>query len=136
MGTRRKYQKKAKQKVIAIKLDLKFDGFEYQKWGAKQRAKRGDWLVDNSGDVYTVDAKSFARTYRQQRTAAGALRPGTYEKFAPVWAEKATGAGTIKTKEGASSYKRGDYIVYNSRNGRDGYCISAANFKSMYRAAK
>ena len=136
MPTRRKYQKKAKQQVIAIKLDLKFEGFEYQKWGGQQRAKRRDWLVDNGGDVYTVDAKSFARTYQQLRTAAGRLRPGTYVKFAPVWAEKATEAGSIKTKEGQSSYERGDYIVYNSRNGRDGYCISAADFKSMYREAK
>jgi len=31
--------RKSKQQVIAIKLDLKFEGFEYQKWGGKQRAQ-------------------------------------------------------------------------------------------------
>jgi hypothetical protein len=129
MGRRQKYQKKASQAVIAIRLDLKTDGFEYEKWGGKQRAKRRDWLVDNDGDVYTVDAKSFARTYER-------LRLGTYVKIAPVWAEVATEAGSIKTKEGQSSYRRGDYIVYNNRSGRDGYCVSAAKFKSMYRPAK
>jgi hypothetical protein len=132
MGTRRKYRKKTRQVVIAIRLDLKFESFKYQKWGGQQRAKRRDWLVDNGGDVYTVDAKSFARTYRQLRTG-GVPRPGTYVKFAPVWAERAAEAGSIKTKEGESSYQRGDYIVYNNRNGRDGYCIAAADFKSMYR---
>ena len=128
MDKRRKYVKKTTQSIVAIKLDLDIDGLEYHKWGDKQRAKRGDWLVNNDGDVYTIDGKVFARTYRQ-------LRPGIYLKITPVWVEVATQAGSVKTKEGASGYKRGDYIVYNNRNGGDGYCTSAAKFKAMYKPA-
>lgn len=123
---RRKYRKRASQYVIAVRLDIDTDGLSYRKWGSKQRAKRGDWLVDNDGDVYTVDAKSFARTYRR-------LRPGIYLKTTPVWAEVATRPGSVKTKEGESHYKRGDYIVYNERNGDDGYCTPATKFKAMYK---
>ena len=126
---RRKYHKKANRPVVAVRLDLDTKGIAYRKWGAMQRAKRGDWLVDNRGDVYTVDGRVFARTYKQ-------LRPGVYVKTAPVWAEIATKAGSIKTKEGASHYKRGDYLVFNDRSGRDGYCVSAARFKAMYRRAR
>jgi len=126
---RRKYQKKANQAVIAVRLDLDTPGLTYRKWGATQRAKRGDWLVDNAGEVYTVDARTFARTYKR-------LRPGTYVKITPVWAEKATQAGQIQTKEGASHYEAGDYLVYNSRGGGDGYCMTAKKFSSMYRSVK
>jgi hypothetical protein len=126
MAKRRKYIKKTTQSVVAIKLDLDIDGLEYRKWGGSQRAKRGDWLVDNDGDVYTVDGRVFARTYQR-------LRPGIYLKTTPVWAEVATQSGSVKTKEGASHYKRGDYIVYNDRNGGDGYCMRASKFKAMYR---
>jgi hypothetical protein len=125
MGRRVKYRKKSNQFVVAVRLDLKTDGLSYQKWGGRQQAKRGDWLVDNDGDVYTVASRVFARTYRQ-------VRPGCYVKKTPVWAEVATGAGSIKTKEGASKYRKGDYLVYNHRNGRDGYTISATKFKAMY----
>ena len=124
----RKYQKKVNQPVIAVRLDLDTDGLTYRKWGALQRAKPGDWLVDNDGDIYTVDAKTFARTYKR-------LQPGTYVKTTPIWAEVATQAGSIPTKEGASHYKPGDYLVYNNPNGRDGYCMSAKKFKSMYEPA-
>ena len=122
---RRKYRKKSSQYVVAVRLDLDTDGLSYRKWGGEQRAKRGDWLVDNDGEVYTVDAKVFARTYQR-------LRPGIYVKTTPVWAEVATESGSVKTKEGESRYKRGDYIVYNNRNGRDGYCMSAVKFRAMY----
>jgi hypothetical protein len=126
---RRKYQKKANRPVIAVRLDLDTKGIAYRKWGAKQHAQRGDWLVDNGGDVYTVNGRVFARTYKR-------LSPGVYVKTAPVWAEIAAKAGSIKTKEGASHYRRGDYLVFNDRNGRDGYCVSAAKFKAMYRRAR
>ena len=81
MANRLKYQKKADQFVVAVKLDLKTEGFTYQKWGAEQRCKSGDWLVDNNGDVYTIDSEVFARTYRK-------LGPGKYVKTTPIWAEK------------------------------------------------
>ncbi|HKZ73333.1 MAG TPA: hypothetical protein VJ011_04670 [Steroidobacteraceae bacterium] len=112
--------------MTAVRLDLDTAGLVYRKWGAKQRAKRGDWLVDNDGDVYTVDRAVFARTYRR-------LRPGTYLKTTPVWAERATGSGRIRTKEGWSSYRKGDYLVYNQRGGGDAYCVTRAKFESMYR---
>lgn len=129
MAMRRRFRKRADQFVIAVQFDLDADGFVYRKWGGRQRAKRGDWLVDNNGDIYTIDRKVFAKTYER-------LRPGTYLKITPVWAEVATRSGTIKTKEGRSSYKRGDYIVYNNKNGRDGYCITASKFKAMYRPGR
>lgn len=123
---RSKYHKKARQYVVAVRLDLETDGISYRKWGGKQHAKRGDWLVDNNGDVYTVEGKVFARSYEQ-------VVAGIYIKTTPVWAEVATRTGSVKTKEGESRYKRGDYIVYNQRNGGDGYCMSAAMFKTLYR---
>ena len=75
--------------------------------GCTQRCKRGDWLVNNQGDVYTVDSETFDRTY-------GLVSPGVYEKNAPVWAEQATKSGTIQTKEGATAYNAGDYLVFNN----------------------
>jgi hypothetical protein len=129
MGTRRKYQKKANHPVIAVRLNLDTPGLTYRKWGATQRAKRGDWLVESDGDTYTIDARTFARTYKR-------LRPGTYIKMTPVWAEKATQPGQIRTKEGASQYQPGDYLVYNNRNGRDGYCMPARKFNAMYKRMK
>jgi hypothetical protein len=126
---RRKYVKKAKQTVAAVRLDIDTKGITYRKWGGTQRAKRGDWLVDNRGDVYTVDGRVFDRTYKR-------VGPGIYAKTTPVWAEIATAPGSIPTKEGASHYRRGDYLVFNDRKGRDGYCVSAAKFKAMYRRAR
>jgi len=125
---RRKYFRKASQTVVAVRMDLQMRALEYRKWGGLQRAKRGDWLVDNGGDIYTVDGAVFARTYRR-------LRPGIYLKTTPVWAEVAVSAGRVKTKEGESHYKRGDYLVYNNRSGTDAYCMSAAKFKSLYKPA-
>jgi len=125
MAKRHRYRKKADQFVIAVQLDLAMNGFTYRKWGAKQRAKRGDWLVDNGGDVYTVDRKVFAKTYKH-------LRSGTYLKTTPVWVEVAITPGSIKTKEGESRYRKGDYLVFNNRNGTDGYCMTATKFRAMY----
>jgi len=126
---RRRYHKKADRFVIAVQLDLATDGVRYRKWGGEQRAKRRDWLIDNDGDIYTVDRKVFAKTYKR-------LRPGIYLKTTPVWAEVAAAPGTIRTKEGESRYRKGDYIVFNDRTGTDGYCMSAANFRAMYAPEK
>jgi hypothetical protein len=123
---RRRYRARPDRFVCAVRLDLDTTGFWYRKWGGLQRCKRRDWLVDNDGDVYTVDARVFVRTYRR-------LRAGVYVKSTPVWAERASRAGSISTKEGRSAYKAGDYLVYNARNGRDGYCMSARKFRSLYR---
>jgi hypothetical protein len=117
--------------VIAVRLLLDTGGFFYKKWHGRQHAKSGDWLVDNDGDVYTVDAEVFTRTYR--RTKSG---KGTYVKTTPVWAERATRAGSIRTKEGITHYVAGDYIVSNNKDGSDGYAVKARKFKSLYKLAK
>ena len=125
MGKRQRYRKRADQYVVAVRLDLDTAGFTYRKWGAEQRCQRGDWLVDNNDDIYSVDAEVFAKTYRK-------TGDGTYVKTTPIWAEIATADGSVPTKEGESHYKRGDYLVSNNEDGTDAYCISAAKFESMY----
>ena len=60
---RRKYKKKPTSFITAVQLDLDTQGFAYNKWGGQQLCKRGDWLVDNDGDKYTVSEEAFARTY-------------------------------------------------------------------------
>ena len=107
MGNRRRYRKKADQFVVAVQLDLDTDGFIYRKWGAEQRCQKGDWVVDNDGDHYTVDGDVFARTYRK-------LSPGIYVKTTPIWAEVASESGQVLTKEGASHYQARDYLVSNN----------------------
>jgi hypothetical protein len=111
--------------VVAVRLTLETEGLVYRKWGGEQRAKRGDWIVDNEGDVYTVDADVFARTYKQ-------TAPGNYVKTTPVWAEQAQSAGGVKTKEGITHYEAGDYVVSNNSDGSDAYAISAATFEGLY----
>jgi hypothetical protein len=101
MGFRKKYKKKAASFVTAVQLDLDTNGFEYKKWGGQQVCKRGDWLVDNDGDKYTVSQDSFAKTYRF-------VSPGVYVKSSPVWVEIAEKAGKVKTEEGETVYAAGD----------------------------
>ena len=125
MATRRQYVKRQTQFVVAVQLDLDTTGFTYKKWDDTQTCKRGDWIVNNNGDTYTVDSKSFARTYRSNG-------PGTYVKIVPVWAEVASTAGSVRTKEGATHYAAGDYLVSNEETGADAYAISKAEFERMY----
>lgn len=125
MSTRRRFRKKADHPVIAVWLDLDTEGFSYREWGAVQHSKRGDWIVSNAGETYTVDAEVFARTYRQ-------VSPGVYVKVTPVWAEVAREDGCIATYEGVSHYRAGDYLVYNDEAGQDGWCMDAARFESLY----
>jgi len=125
MKSRRQYTKRANQFIIAVQFDLKSEGFTYEKWGGTQGCKPGDWLVNNNGDTYTVDGETFARTYRS-------TGPGTYIKVATVWAEAANEAGEVTTKEGATRYEPGDYIVYNEPDGGDGYAVSKVAFEQMY----
>jgi hypothetical protein len=122
---RQRYKKKSEQFVIAIQLNLELDGFRYRKWGAEQRCKQGDWLVDNNGDIYTVDQQVFLNTYQQ-------VGPGAYVKTTPVWVERSKIDGSVKTNEGESHYKSGDYLVSNNEDGTDAYCISADKFNAMY----
>ena len=82
-------------------------------------------MVNNNGDIYTVDKEVFARTYRQ-------VKPGSYVKTTPVWAEVADKPGSVKTKEGVSRYQEGDYLVSNDENGTDRYCMGREKFEAMY----
>jgi hypothetical protein len=125
MSSKRQYVKRATQFVVAVQLDLDTPGFTYKKWGDTQACKRGDWIVNNNGETYTVDRESFARTYRSE----GA---GKYVKTTPVWAEVAPAAGSVRTKEGATHYEAGDYLVSNEEQGSDSYAVSKAEFERMY----
>jgi hypothetical protein len=125
MGERQRYRRRPGQPILAVQLKLDTEGFKYQKWGEEQHCKADDWLVDNNGDVYTVDADSFARTY----TAAG---QGRYVKTGKVWAEQATEAGRVATKEGGTNYGSGDWLVSNEEDGSDAYAVSAKKFEESY----
>lgn len=125
MSERKRYRRLPGKPVIAVQLKLLTDGFTYHKWGEEQRCKANDWVVDNGGEVYTVDDESFTRTY----TADGT---GTYLKTGNVWAEQAAAAGRVATKEGGTNYKPGDWLVSNESDGSDTYAVSAEKFKGMY----
>ena len=129
MAGRLKYVRRPNQPVAAVQLALPTRGFTYKKWGAVQRCKARDWIVDNDGDVYTVDRQSFRRTYRR-------VSAGLYVKKTPVWAEVAAATGRVKTKEGSTGYKRGDYLVSNQKNGADAYAVPAKTFKRLYVRAR
>ena len=122
---KRRYRRRPNQFVVAVQLKLDTSGFGYTKWGGPQHCKQDDFLVDNQGDVYTVDREVFARTYR-------AIAPGQYVKTTPVWAAQAERAGSVPTKEGASQYQAGDYVVSNDEADTDQYAIGRAKFEDMY----
>ena len=128
MAARQRYVRRAGLQVVALQLDLDTSGFTYRKWGGEQTCKPGDWIVNNAGDVYTVDRDTFARTYR-------ADGPGLYRKISPVWAEVADRDGAIRTKEGVTHYKTGAYLVFNDEAGQDGYAMPASSFEAMYEPA-
>ena len=122
---RERYRPRCDHFVVAVRLNLDTDGFSYRKWGHEQHGKGGDWLVDNDGDVYTVDAESFANTYRE-------LRRGHYVKSTRIWAEQATEEGRVATKEGHTRYAKDDWLVSNNEDGSDTYAISAEKFEKLY----
>ncbi len=128
MNHRQRYVKRESQFVVAVQLALETDGFTYRKWGGLQTCKPGDWLVHNDADTYTVDADTFARTYR-------ATGPGTYVKVTPIWAAAAAADGDVRTKEGVTHYAAGDYLVYNEAQGGDAYAVGKAEFERMYEVA-
>ena len=109
-------------KVTAIQLE---GDLTYLKWGGEQKAHKGDYLVNNNGDVYTIEKQSFNKTYKW-------VVSNSYSKFGSVWGFEASYDGAMSTKEGISEYKRGDYIVFNNEDETDGYCIKAEKFKDMY----
>ena len=115
-----------------MQFALDMDDLVYRKWGGAQRARAGDWLVDNDGDVYTVAAESFAQTYSPV-DAVG--KPGAFVKHTPIWAVEAAEAGTVATKEGVTHYAAGDFIVSNQPDGEDSYAITRARFEDLYEPA-
>ena len=125
MANRRRYQRRERILVTAVQLALDTAGFTYKKWGHTQRCKAGDWLVDSDGDVYTVDRDVFARTYRERQ-------PGRFEKTTSVWAEEAQKAGSIRTHEGRTDYKPGDFLVFNDAQGEDGWAMTGQRFRALY----
>lgn len=124
-GDRKTYRKRKGTEVTAIRLNLDLDGFTYHKWGAQQTCKGGDWIVEHNGSVHTVDATTFARTYKQ-------VGPATYVKQGVVWAAPARTDGAIPTLEGQTHYKQGDFLVWNDKDGKDGYAIRKDVFESLY----
>lgn len=122
---RKPYRKKGSATICAVQLNLDTDGFSYEKWGGEQRCKSGDWLVDNAGDCYTIDQQTFAQTYAEQS-------PGVYRKTQVVWAEVASDAGTVSTREGTTDYAVGDYLVCNNADGSDAYAVGKAAFNKLY----
>ena len=122
---RQRFRRKPDQAVTAVQLNMDLQAFSYRKWDDDQRAQRGDWVVDNDGDVYTVAADSFGRTYRQ-------VGPGRWVKTTPVWAEQAAQDGDVATQEGRTHYQAGDWLVSNNEDGSDAYAISADKFKRLY----
>ena len=125
----REFRRKEKTHITAVRLDLDTEGFAYQKWGGTQRCRRGDWLVNNNGDTYTIDAETFDRTYHE-------VSPGVFEKKSTVWAMQADEAGTIQTKEGSTAYEAGDYLVFNDPGGKDGYAMKPETFYGLYEPAR
>jgi hypothetical protein len=121
----RRYRRRPDGYVVAVPLRLDTDGFIYRKWGGEQQCKPGDWLVDDDGDIHTVDADVFTATYRQ-------IHRGAYVKATPVWAEVARAAGSVATKEGRTQYNTGDVVVFNNEDGTDGYAMTVERFEARY----
>ena len=125
MSTRKPYRKKSEFYVTAVQIDMELESFNYTKWGGKQSCKAGDWLVNNNGEVYTVEKNYFAIHYQQ-------VSPGVFNKIGQVWAEEASEDGILNTIEGKSEYSTGDYLVFDRKKGGQGYPVKKAQFELMY----
>lgn len=124
-GSKQRYRQRPGKTVHAIQMTLGIESLTFRRWGDLQCAKDGDWLVERDGQVHTVDAEVFARTYRK-------VGPALYEKQSVVWAEPAQEDGWIQTQEGKTHYHAGDYIVWNNDNLTDGYAIDKDKFEALY----
>ena len=93
--------------------------------GESPACKSGDWLVNNNGDIYTVDKDVFAETYEK-------VSEGKYRKTGVIWAKVAESSGSVETKSGRTNYRRGDYIVSNNEDNSDAYAIDATTFQRIY----
>jgi len=124
---RREFTPRDNKYVEAIKLDLDFDGFTFQKWGHSQKCKRNDWLIFSEGDTYTVDHEYFLQHFKTQS-------PGRWKKVGKICAEEAEENGFVQTLEGKTNYKKGDFIVSNYGKGGDQYAIPRIVFHNKYGA--
>ena len=123
---RTKFKKNPKLTITAVQVNLDLEQpITYKKWGGVQTCKQGDWIVNGSGETYSIDKESFAKTYAE-------VSPGVYVKTGFVWAEAATEDGSVPTKEGHSAYAKGDFIVCNNEDGTDAYCMTAEKFNALY----
>lgn len=125
MSELKKYRRREDTRIVAVQLDLDTEGFVYQKWGGPQRCKRGDWLVRNGEETYTVDREVFARTYAP-------VGPGVYERTGVVWAERAGESGAVETLEGRTEYAAGDYLVFENPQREGAYAVGADRFEALY----
>jgi len=122
----RRYRKREQEPIVAIQINLETLGVAYNKWGGCQQSKRDDWLVLNGKSTYTINNDSFLATYVK-------VGHGHYIKTAPVWAYSATASGEIRTKEVASDYVSGNYIVSNNMDQSDSYVVRKDDFERMYK---
>ncbi|MDQ6975785.1 MAG: DUF4231 domain-containing protein [Mariprofundaceae bacterium] len=104
---------------------MNFGDFQHEKWGDQQTCKQGDWLINNDGDIYTVDNEYFRDHYQR-------IGPGLYKKVAGVWAEVAEKDGRLETLEGSTGYHAGDYLVFDRETAGKGYAIKKPKFERMY----
>lgn len=119
------YRRRQDTTVTAVQIDLETEGFTYEKWGDKQVAQAGDWLLNNNGNVYTVDAQVFEETYQE-------VSPGQYAKTSSVWARKAVADGQVQSTSGFTAYTAGDMIVFNTTDGTDGWAMDSQEFQRLY----
>ncbi len=125
MGKLTRYSRREQTNVTAIKIDMETDGFTYRKWGGEQIVRPGDWLVDNNGDVYTVDGEAFEATYTK-------VSQGIYTKTGHVWAREAESDGQVQSTSGFTQYHAGDMVVFRDEREIDGWAMSKADFATLY----
>ena len=124
-GGLRKCRRKQRPTVVAVCLDLETEGFLYHKWGSPRRCRAGDWLVNDAGTTYTVDARAFAASYLP-------LGPGLFENQLFAWVERAKSDGVLPTARGGVGYRSGDVLVFRDEDRIDGEVLAAAEFERLY----
>lgn len=125
MPALKRYRRRKMTTVTAVQIALDTEGFSYKKWDDVQVARAGDWLVNNNGNVYTIDSEVFERTYTK-------VREGTYEKTGLIWAGQAQKAGKVRSTSGFTNYRAGDFVVFNDQDRDDGWAMSEEEFESLY----
>jgi len=77
------------------------------------------------GHVNTVSAGVFTRTYQP-------VGPTISVKHTIVWAEAAACDRDMRTRQGRTPYRHGDYRVWNDEGGTDSYVIANKKFTWLY----